>query len=289
MEAAKVEARLHDVEAKLKKIDGPSVREPTREPADLSWRPPWNDSIDDPYRSRHTGTSSDRYHPSQRQEPSVNLEDRIKQLELAQWEARLRKLEVAKGSPRTPHEISPIFSSSSPKGDRQANHHGEWRASPFHQVRIRDDIRSIDTPESHVPTYEQIREAAYIGLFGESYRNERASVWGSPRVSHRSEVDNNAPLSVSWIADRNGKQQLHTIQAFLSDDESTVLQRMYSKVTFDLNSAYLVAKVDNRAQPLHGRSLGEVGFRDGDILQMRFRGAAPQSHPPVPYGGLRGL
>ena len=74
-------------------------------------------------------------------------------------------------------------------------------------------------------------------------------------------------MTVQWRADRQGAKR-HSVKALSSDTEQMLIQRMFSKATFDLPNAILV---DENYQPLGGRTLEQIGFASGQLLIMQFR------------------
>ena len=75
-------------------------------------------------------------------------------------------------------------------------------------------------------------------------------------------------MTVLWRADREQAKR-HGCKALSTDDEGTLIDRMFQKAAFDIQTAYLV---DEDYQPLQGRRLRDIGFRSGGILIMKFKG-----------------
>jgi len=288
LDAAQVEARLRQVEEQLHRAKTPPPQRPTEPELDLNSRPPWNEAVHDPY--RHLAEGDVRSGMVGMPPGSAGcgdgigqqLLDRIKQLELAQWETRLKELE-AKTENRSTGSASPR---PSPRWRRQPSHRGLPRSLGI--------LQAVQPDPTQPPSYEEIRSAAYIGLFGEDCLDSGYSAWDSPRsaaAGGRSGTPGGGPVAVDCLHERGGRRQLNSFYALLSDGESTLLQRMYSDVTFDILNAYLIATVNGEAHPLEGRTLAEVGFRPGgrDLLSMRFRGGTSRRPTAASQGPLRGL
>ena len=74
-------------------------------------------------------------------------------------------------------------------------------------------------------------------------------------------------MTVRWRADRHDAKQ-HTVKASPLDNEDDLLKRMLQKVSFNIRNAILV---DENYTPLCGKTLGEIGFKSGQLLIMQFR------------------
>jgi len=73
-------------------------------------------------------------------------------------------------------------------------------------------------------------------------------------------------IEVMWRAD-HPEAQTHMVTALPTDDETTLIQRMFLKAAFDIEKASLFTE---ERQPLSGLTLSELDFQSGDFLIMMF-------------------